>query len=209
MSTLSEKLSKLFYDSKLSYPELSKATGIPKSALQRYVTGGTEKIPVDRLNAIAKALGVTAQNRLGWDASDNVDSVMLLPKGRCLPIVGTIAAGMPVLAVENIIGYDFADVPENADYFFLKVKGDSMINARIFDGDLVLIRSQSTADNGQIVVCLVNGEEATLKRFYQRGNTVVLQPENPDYQPILVSAADFDSGYARILGVAKEVKHKL
>ena len=84
-----------------------------------------------------------------------------------------------------------------------------MIGAGIQDGDLVLIRMQSSAENGQIVACQVNGDEATLKRFHQQINTVLLMPENPKYEPIIVPIADFESGRAKIIGVAIEIKRKL
>lgn len=136
-------------------------------------------------------------------------SIIPYTQGRKIPIIGSIPAGVPVLAEENIEGYDYADVPETGEYFFLRVKGDSMINANIFDGSLVLVKSQPCAENGQIVVCLINGDEATLKRYYQQKDMVILKPENPDYQPIIVSCNEFENGYARILGIAVEVKIKL
>lgn len=130
-------------------------------------------------------------------------------RGQRIPIYGSIPAGHPNLAIELIEGYDYADVSNAGDYFFLRVKGNSMINAHIFDGDLVLIKIQNCAENGDIIACLVNGDEATLKRFYRQGETVVLQPENSEYHPSLVSCKDFENGNARILGVAKEIKRKL
>ena len=84
-----------------------------------------------------------------------------------------------------------------------------MINAGIHSGDLVLIRKQSCADNGQIVAARVNGDEATLKRFQQQGNTILLLPENPNYEPRIVSEKDFSQGDAQIIGVAVEVRHTL
>lgn len=138
-----------------------------------------------------------------------LDNIIPYTQGRKIPIIGSIPAGVPVLAEENIEGYDYADVPETGEYFFLRVKGDSMINANIFDGSLVLVKSQPCAENGQIVVCLINGDEATLKRYYQQKDMVILKPENPDYQPIIVSCNEFENGYARILGIAVEVKIKL
>jgi len=139
----------------------------------------------------------------------NPDNIIPYTKGHKIPIIGSIPAGSPVLAQENIEGYDYADVPEDSEYFYLRVKGDSMKDANILDGSLVLVKSQPCAENGQIVVCLVNGDEATLKRFYQQKDMVILKPENPAYQPVLISCNDFESGYARILGVATEVKLKL
>lgn len=126
-----------------------------------------------------------------------------------IPIVGTVAAGAPILAEENIEGYDVADIAHPEQYFFLRVKGDSMINAGIKPGDLVLVHRQDYAENGQIVVCIVNGYEATLKRFKLAKDRVVLMPENPEYEPYVLSCEDFENGSAAILGVAVEVKTKL
>ena len=122
-----------------------------------------------------------------------------------IPVLGFIRAGMPILAEENIIGYELADINHPEEYFYLRVTGDSMINAGISDGSKVLIHKQNYAENGQIVACLVNGDEATLKRFKQVGDTVVLLPENPKYDPIIVPCSEFDTGYAMVLGVAKKV----
>ena len=102
-----------------------------------------------------------------------------------------------------------ADVDEADDCFYLRVQGDSMEGAGIYDGSLVLVRRQSFASNGQIVACLLDGECATLKRFRRDGRVVALLPENSKYQPILLTTDDFDNGTARILGVALEVTRKL
>ena len=104
-----------------------------------------------------------------------------------VPLVGTVAAGQPMLAVENIEGYFPvpAEYMPNAQSFMLKVKGDSMINAGIFDGDQVLVRQQSSASNGDIVVALVE-DSATVKTFYKEDGYYRLQPENDSMEPILV-----------------------
>ena len=90
--------------------------------------------------------------------------------------------------------------PENC--FYLRVTGDSMVNAGILEGDLVLLRRQETAESGQIVACLLDGEDATLKRFRVQRDMVLLQPENPAYEPRIVPLRDFETGAARIVGVA-------
>ena len=84
-----------------------------------------------------------------------------------------------------------------------------MINAGIQEGDLVLLRRQETAENGQIVACLLDGETATLKRFRRQGGMVILQPENPAYEPRIVSLQDFETGAARIVGVAVRLVRSL
>lgn len=104
-----------------------------------------------------------------------------------IPIVGTVAAGQPILAEENIEGY-FPIPTEflpNNQVFMLKVKGDSMINSGIFNGDCVLVESQNTATNGEIVVALID-DSATVKTFYKESDHIRLQPENDSMEPILV-----------------------
>jgi repressor LexA len=111
-----------------------------------------------------------------------------VPKLRAIdvPVVGRVTAGAPILAVENI--EEYFPIPKNfvnhEDVFILRIKGDSMIEAGIFDGDYVLVSQQETADNGEIVVALLDGEEATVKRFFHEGDRVRLQPENPAMEPI-------------------------
>jgi len=109
------------------------------------------------------------------------------PEVITLPIVGKVAAGVPITAVENIDGYVSlsADLLGKGNHFLLRVSGDSMIEAGILDGDLVIVRSQEVAENGDIVVALVD-DEATVKRFYRRPDHVELVPENPIMEPIIV-----------------------
>ncbi len=112
-----------------------------------------------------------------------------------IPVVGVVPAGVPILAVENIEGY----IPWDGERgcYALRVRGDSMINAGILDGDKVVVRPQQTADNGEIVVALLD-DSATVKRFRKVGATVWLMPENPAYDPI-------DGTEAQILGKVKAV----
>lgn len=112
-----------------------------------------------------------------------------------IPVVGVVTAGVPILAVENIEGY----IPWDGERgcYALRVRGDSMINAGILDGDKVVVRPQQTADNGEIVVALLD-DSATVKRFRKVGATVWLMPENPAYDPI-------DGTEAQILGKVKAV----
>lgn len=107
-----------------------------------------------------------------------------------IPIVGTVRAGAPTLAVEDIQGYYPLDKMQlRGGTFFLRVRGDSMINDAIADGDLALIRPQETAENGDIVVAMVDGE-ATLKRFYRERDHIRLQPRNPNMDAIIIPASE-------------------
>ncbi len=125
-------------------------------------------------------------------------------EGVAIPLLGTIAAGTGVLAeqsVEAVMPLP-RDLVGHGDLFMLKVKGDSMVNAAICDGDFVVVRSQPTATNGDIVAALLDGDEATVKTYKQRDGHVWLMPHNPDFEPIL-------GDNARILGVVKTVLRKL
>lgn len=104
-----------------------------------------------------------------------------------IPIIGTVAAGQPLLASENIEGYFPipTDILSNKSTFMLKVKGNSMINAGIFDGDTIIVEEQKTADNGDIVVALIE-DSATVKTFYKEDGHIRLQPENDSMDPIIV-----------------------
>lgn len=108
-----------------------------------------------------------------------------------LPIIGTVAAGEPILASQNINGY-FPVLPEDVprgDAFMLKVKGESMVNAGIFDGDLIMVQQQTTARNGDMVVALVD-DSATVKTFYKEDGHFRLQPENDTMDPIILDSVE-------------------
>ena len=112
-------------------------------------------------------------------------------RGRSVPLVGRVTAGMPILAVENI--EDYLTLPRDLvgpdELFCLRVQGESMIDIGILDGDIVVLRQQNTAENGEIVVAMTDEDEATLKRIYYEEGRVRLQPENPTMAPIYVKNA--------------------
>lgn len=125
-------------------------------------------------------------------------NILSMPKMNTVPLVGTIACGTPILAEQNV--ECVVDLPEHisAD-FALRCKGDSMINARIYDGDIVYIRQQPTVEDGQIAAVLI-GDEATLKRVHLYPDHIVLEPENPLYRPLVFWESEMET--VRILGRA-------
>jgi repressor LexA len=134
-----------------------------------------------------------------------LDVVQDLRPRRPLPLVGRVAAGQPILAEENI--EELIDVPaflrRDDDDFVLRVRGDSMIDAGIFNGDFIVVHAQDQVQNGEIVVALV-GDEATTKRFYNEGRTVRLQPENENHEPIIVNADEVEL-VGRVVGVLRQL----
>lgn len=128
------------------------------------------------------------------------------PPGMEVPLLGRIAAGAPVETVEQKETLNFADFAGNGNTFALEVRGDSMIEDHICDGDLILLERVSEAHDGDIIVALVSGSETTLKRFYrENGNTVRLQPANASLKPILVPAREVEI-QGRLLAVLRKYK---
>lgn len=185
----------------MSQQELADRVGYKSRSSINKIEMGKNDIVQSTIRKIADALDCTPAYLMGWDEDrQNLPSNILpLPKMKKVPLLGTIACGEPILAEENIEG--FLAMPENvgAD-FCLRCKGDSMINARIFDGDIVYVRQQETVENGEIAAVMVGEEEATLKRVHFYPGCISLDPENPLYTPIIKRGADMEQ--VRILGKA-------
>lgn len=145
-----------------------------------------------------------------FNRSRSID--VLPPKGRmkqaiiasdALPLVGRIAAGSPIEAISNPETISLADFSRSREVYVLEVRGQSMQDEHIVDGDFVLVEKTSTAHNGEIVVALVNGSDATLKRFYKEGDKIRLQPANSTMAPIMVPAAQV-AIQGRVIGVLRK-----
>jgi len=204
-----KKFEALLKNNNTTVYKVSKATGIAQSTFSDWKSGrSTPKL--DKLNKIADFFGVDISYFV--DTNGYSASGISYASGRekkLVPIIGEIRAGSPIITNETLIGYDEASVDSTEDYFYLKVCGDSMKNIGMIDGSIVLFHKQQYADNGEIVACLVGGECATVKRFRREHKKIYLLPENEEYSPIELSTDDFESGEARILGVAVEIKIKL
>ncbi len=188
MSDISKRILDILNEKEISYGELSDRTGIPKSALQRYATGQTEKIPIDRLQNIAKAIGVTTQFLMGWEGFSSEKDAGVpygyhpMPETDRVPRIGRIACGEPITAAENIEDYDEVLKSWHAD-FTLICCGDSML-PKIEDGDIVAIRCQPTVENGEIAAVRI-GDEATLKQVFIHSDFIELRPLNAKYESII------------------------
>lgn len=199
-----EELLKL---NKTTVYKVSKATGIAPSTLSDWKNG--KSVPkADKIKLIADYFGVPMEYLLG-SAEGGKEAAYRAFDGCRVPIIGEIRAGSPIITNESLLGYEYAEVGDKDEYFYLKVQGDSMKNIGMVDGSLVLFRKQQYAEDGDIVACLVGGDSATVKRFRRSKKNVYLMPENEDYRPIKLTTDDFESGDARILGVACEIKIKL
>ena len=185
----------------LSYRELEVITGIPHSAIQRYASGTTDKIPISRLKLLASALGTTAEYLLGWE-TDRPSTVRI-------PVYGRVAAGIPTEAIENIEDYEEIDaaLAANGEYIALTIHGHSM-EPRFADGDVIIVRKQPEIEDGQIGVVLVNGDDATVKRIHKTRDGLVLLPTNPAYDPIYFTKKQIKELPVKILGKVVELRAK-
>lgn len=162
---------------------IATALGVSVATVYRYENGEIEKVPGSILEPLAKVLQTTPAYLMGWEESSLSDNITPMPEMKKIPLIGSIACGTPILAEENIEEYVNCPKSIRAD-FALTCKGDSMINARIFDRDVVYIRQQKTVNNGEIAAVMIEGE-ATLKRVRLFQDHIVLEPENPLYKPFV------------------------
>ncbi len=206
MAKFGERLRLLRTEKGLSQMEFAKQVKLTKSSVNMYER--CEREPnLETIERIADYFNVDLDYLLGkseftnkydWLHSGSAKNIIPMPEMRQIPLIGSIACGAPVLAEEHI--EEYINIPKHihAD-FALTCKGDSMINARIFDGDTVYIRQQDTVENGEIAAVLIDGE-ATLKRVQLYEDHISLEPENPQYRPLVYWGEEMNT--VRILGKA-------
>lgn len=181
----------------MTMKELGVAVGVSEGTISRWESGDIANMGRDKIFALSKALDISPLLILGME-DPLPANIIPMPKMRRIPLLGTIACGTPITAEENYDGD--VDLPDTirAD-FALRCKGDSMINARIFDGDICYIRRQPTVENGQIAAVLID-DEATLKRVRLFEDHIVLEPENPQFRPLVYWGEEMAA--VSILGLA-------
>lgn len=183
----------------LTLEDVGNFVGVGKSTVRKWERGDIENMKRDKINLLSQVLKLSPLTFITGEVEYGMpDNIIPLPKTKAVPLLGTIACGKPILAVENVSCYVRIDEEVKVD-FALECKGDSMINARIFDGDVVYIREQPDVENGEIAAVLI-GEEATLKKVYKYPSKIVLCPENPLYDDIVYSEEKMNE--VRILGKA-------
>lgn len=212
---LGEKIKKIRKAKGLSLEQLAELVGTSRQTVHRYENGTITNIPHERVEALAKALGTTPARLMGWDKEERFSSINNITnlkdaravKTKKLPILGNVACGEPIFASEEHGYYATAGVELGAD-FCLKARGDSMINARIFDGDILFVRKQESVDDGEIAVVLID-DEATVKRVYfdRESGILTLMPENPTYKPMRYMGSKLNS--IRILGKVVSGQYKI
>lgn len=190
-------IKKLRTENGYSQEELGRKLGVQRAAVQKWECGTVKNLKRDTIKKLSEIFNVPPSSFIDDDFL-SYDNIITVPKKNYIPLVGTIACGSPILATENLDGEVSAPEDIDAD-FALRCKGDSMIDARITDGDIVYIRQQPTVENGEIAAVLID-EEATLKRVYISDNTITLVACNSKYQPFVYTGEQLNE--IRILGKA-------
>ena len=172
------------------------------SSYNRMENNDIEKISSEYLKKLSTLYNVSIDYLLGQENNKK-------ERGIQIPVLGTIPAGIPIEAIEEILDYE--EIPQSmaqkGDYFGLKVRGDSMA-PRIQSGDIVIVRKQETAESGDICVIMVNGFDATLKQIKRDYNGISLVPFNPDYKPMFYSNKDIEELPIKIIGKVIELRGK-
>lgn len=181
--TFGEKIKQARKAKKMTQKELAMLINAKHNSVSNWENDQNKPDP-DTIELLCGALGLTPNDLLGSKESNVVPFSDYHPTHK-IPILGRIAAGLPIYAEENIEGYTYTELNGGAEYFALRVKGDSMTAARIFDGDLIIVRRQDIVENGDIAVVLVDNEDATVKVFSRHDDLVTLMPRsfNPAHQP--------------------------
>lgn len=189
----------------LTLEDIANKVGVSPSSIQRYESGEIKNVRRDKINKLAKALNLSPAYLMDWDENqeemnpfqyENIKPIAT----QKIPLIGEIACGNPIVAYEELESYIEAGTNIKANYC-LRCKGNSMINARIYDGDIVFIREQPVVNNGEIAAVIID-DEVTLKRVYhyKEKNLLILKPENPDYEDMIFTGEELSQ--IRILGKA-------
>lgn len=183
--------------------EIAEFLGISKTAVNSYFLGN--KMPrMDRIKKLAEHFGCNVSDLIDdKTVEDQITAV-------AIPVLGTVPAGVPIEAIQDILGYE--EIPkimaDTGEFFCLRVEGNSMYPL-LYSGETIVIRKQETADNGDIVVALVDNEETTVKRLKKMSDGIILEAENPEYNSLYFNEKQIRNEKVKIIGKAVESRKKL
>lgn len=212
LATTGQRIKELRYELNLRQLDLASICHVSRSTISLYESNKIEP-GFEVKSILATHFNVSMDFLSGRSNIRNPEHLISVNSKKLVkvPIIGTIRAGSPILALENIEKYFLVptEYANDGTYFFLRVSGDSMINARIMDGDLVYCRKQSHFDSGDILVVLIDTDSATLKRVLKLDHSIILQPENPKYKPTVFTQKQVENGHVQVLGKVINVIFKV
>ena len=200
--TMSKNLKKYLKLYNVSRIQLSESLGISYSTISDWINGNAYP-RIDKIEMMANYFGINKSDLVEEEKYNNEISALKIP------VLGNVAAGIPISAVEDILDYE--EVPSSwqnqGEFFALRIKGDSM-QPKIDDGDVVIVRQQSDANSGDTVIALVNGDDATCKRLEKTDNGIMLVSTNAKYPPMFFTKEDIVTKPVVILGKVVELRSK-
>ena len=196
-----EQLKVLRKKAAMTQAEIATRIGVDRSTYAKYENGQSEP-NFEMTQKLASLFGVTVDFLIGNPPAEGTSGVWV-------PVLGDVAAGVPIEAVENIVDYEEIDtaLAATGEFFGLRVKGASMA-PRILEGDVVIVRKQDDAETGDTAVVLVNGDSATVKKIKKMPEGIQLIPTNPAYDPMYYTAAEVEALPVRIIGRVIELRGK-
>lgn len=200
----SEKIKELRKRRGLTLEEVGQVVGVGKSTVRKWENGDIKNMRRDKIALLAQALGVSPSTLMGWEENEALSSALRIP------VLGSIPAGIPMEAIEDIL--DWEEAPASwanggSEYFALRLSGDSMY-PEYRKGDVVIFRRQDTCESGEDCAVMVNGCDATFKRVKLSDKGVALLPINPAYDPMFYTNSQVRSLPVQILGVFWELRRK-
>lgn len=204
MIKLYSNIKRLREEQGLSQDALAKLTGYTDRSSITKIEKGLVDLQQSKIELFAEALGTTAKDLVGWDDEPNQKR-----KGVVINVLGRVAAGIPIEAVTDII--DTEEIPEElaktGEFFGLQIHGDSM-EPRMCEGDVVIVRQQDDAESGDVVIAIINGDDATCKRLRKYRDGIELISNNPSYDPMFFSNEEIETKPVRIIGKVVELRGK-
>lgn len=206
--TVGERIKLLRTKLNMSQVDFADKLDVSKQTLYKYENNIITNIPSDKIELAAKIGNVSPAHLMGWDG-DNEASVSFQKKGVTINVLGRVAAGIPIEAIEDII--DTEEITEElaatGEFFGLQIHGDSM-EPRMCEGDVVIVRQQEDAESGEVVIVMVNGDEATCKRLRKYRDGIELISINPAYKPMFYNNEEIANKPVRIIGKVVELRGK-
>ena len=202
--TLYDNIKELRKQRKISQEKLAKMTGYTDRSSIAKIEKGKVDLSETKIQLFASALNTTPAYLMGWE-----DEAKESNQGIKIPVLGAVPAGIPISAIEDIIDYE--EIPQSwsnqGDFFGLRIKGNSMY-PKLENGDVVIVKKQSVADNGDVVIAMVNGDDATCKRYKRTDAGIMLTSDNSEYSPMFYTNDQVQSLPVTIIGKVVESRKK-
>ena len=193
----------------MTMKQVADKVGVSEGTISRWESGKIADMRRDKIMAYAQALNISPAIIMGWDNVDSSSTSESIHAGKRISVLGSVAAGIPIDAIEDVLDWEdiSEDMAKTGEFFGLRIKGDSM-QPRIVEGDVVIVRQQSDADSGDVVIVQVNGDKATCKRLAKYSSGISLISFNPAYEPMNYTNEQIEQLPVTIIGKVVENRQK-